>query len=115
MLIVVEGANPPGRNCRPGPAGEAYENIHVGMGHRAAPFGLVPGDTPSPRWQLEIRTVRLADGTIDYRGQFVEGERGARFLYLNWGTVSPDGAFHLFRRAKLSLSEIAPTLIGQAM
>lgn len=36
-------------------------------------------------------------------------------MYLNWGTVSGDGVFSLFRRAKLSLSEVDPSVVEQAL
>jgi hypothetical protein len=115
MLIDIEGTNLPGRSCAPNPEGEAYENIHVGIGATGDPVGLVAGDAPAARWRIDVRTVRAADHSVDFRGPLVEGGRGDRFLYLNWGTVAADGSFHLFRRAKLSLSEVDEALVERAL
>lgn len=52
---------------------------------------------------------------MDFRGPYVHGKPGDRFLYLNWGTVAADGSFSLFRRAKLSLSGVDETLVAKAL
>jgi hypothetical protein len=108
MIVEIEGTRLPGRAC-PG-----YENIHVGLGIQREPRDLVPGDAASAHWRLEVGVLHDAAG-IDFRGKFVHGPRGDRFLYLNWGTVAPDGTFTLFRRAKLILSAIAPELVAEAL
>jgi hypothetical protein len=64
---------------------------------------------------IEVRPVRSGAGPLDFRGPLVEGRRGDRFLYLNWGTVASDGSFSLFRRAKISLSEIPGELLARAL
>lgn len=115
MLVEIEGRNLPGRRCGPDPEGETYENVHVGIGIRRSPVDLVPGDAPSASWRIDVRAVRDTDGPVDFRGPFVHGERGDRFLYLNWGTVVADGTFRLFRRAKLSLCEVDPSLVERAL
>jgi hypothetical protein len=115
MFVEIEGRNFPGRSCGCGPEGEVYENIHVGIGMQRDPVELVPGDSPSARWRIEVRTPRANDGSVDFRGPFVHGKRGDRFLYLNWGTVAADGSFRLFRRAKLSLSEAPPNVVEDAL
>ncbi len=115
MVIEVEGRSLPGRSCKPGPDTGRYENIHVGIGPRGQPVELFPGDAPSTSWQFQVEFNRAADGSIDFRGPMVSGRRGDRFLYLNWGTVAEDGNFQLFRRAKLGLSELDPTLVAQAL
>jgi hypothetical protein len=115
VIVEIEGTDLPGRRCGPNPEGEMYENIHVGIGDRRDPIELVPGDARSARWRVEVTTHRASDGSIDFRGPFVEGKRGDRFLYLNWGSVASDGSFKLFRRAKLSLSEIDPTLVDRVL
>lgn len=115
MVIEVEGRSLPGRSCNPGPDIGRYENIHVGIGRRNNPVELFLGDAPSTSWQFEVESARAADGSIDFRGSLVSGRRGDRFLYLNWGTVAENGAFQLFRRAKLGLSELDSTLVAQAL
>jgi hypothetical protein len=115
MIVEIEGTNLPGRRCNPNPLGQEYIDVHVGLGIHRDPFGLVPGDSPSARWRIEVRASCSADGAVDFHGPFVHGQRGDRFLYLNWGTVAADGSFQLFRRAKLSLSEVEPSLVEQAL
>jgi hypothetical protein len=108
MIVDIEGTRLPGRAC-PG-----YENIHVGLGLQREPFDLVPGDAASAHWRVEVG-VRDEAGRLDFRGKFVHGPRGDRFLYLNWGTVGPDRTFTLFRRAKLILSAIPREVVAGAL
>jgi len=61
----------------------------------------VPGDAPEAVFTFTIDAVTGDDGQIDFRGPFVHGKRGARFLYLSWGERFPDGRLQMFRRAKL--------------
>jgi hypothetical protein len=115
VLVVIEGSDLPGRRCGPSPEGRWYENIHVGLGRPPKLVGLVPGDAPSARWELEITMRRRPGGELDFRGPFVHGKRGERSLYLSWGEVADDGAFELFRAAKLRFSDLDPDLVRQAM
>ena len=115
MIVEIEGTDLPGRCCGPNPQGYVYENIHVGIGERRNPIELVPGDAASARWRVEVTTRRASDGSMDFRGPLVEGKRGDRFIYLNWGSVAADGSFDLFRRAKLSLSDVDPTLVERVL
>lgn len=100
MRLVIRGQNFPGRNCG------SYANIHVGLQVKREPVDLVPGDAAAAEWVTEIRTD---DG--DFRGPAVQGKKGARFVYLTWGTVEGD-AFTMFRRAKLMLADL-PTEHGE--
>lgn len=115
MIVEIEGRNLPGGRCAPDPQGGGYENVHVVPGSRGLAMDPVPGDAREARWTIEVRTVRGADGSLDFRGPLVEGKRGDRFLYLNWVTVDPDGSFSLFRRAKLDLSEVSPKVVESAL
>lgn len=114
MVVEIRGRNLPGRTCSPGPGTGPYENVHVGPGVGQTPTELVPGDAPSATWRIDVRLKRGADGSVDFGGRFVHGRRGDRFLYLNWGTVADDGSFELFRRAKLMLSDIDPSMLAKA-
>lgn len=114
MIIRIEGRNLPGANCNPSPGAGPYENVHVGIGDRDASFELFRGDAKAANWEVEVRVVSVPDGAYDFRGPLVRGPRGDRHIYLNWGTVDADGAFHLFRRAKVMLSDIPPELIDAA-
>ena len=116
MVIQVNGRNLPGASCRPAPDhSERYENVHASVGSWKAPVGLIRGDAARATWRLEVRPIELPAGSIDFRGPMVEGRRGERFLYINWGTVDHDGNFHLFRRAKALLGEIDAVLVREAI
>jgi hypothetical protein len=106
MRVDIIGFDPPGRSCG---AGEDHvANIHVGLGIKAEPHDLFRGDE-EPRWTVDVNVV---DG--DFRGKFVHGKKGERFLYLNWGDVGDDGAFRLFRRAKIMLTDVDTKLVESA-
>lgn len=114
MIIRIEGWNLPGANCSPSPDAGPHENVHVGIGDRDASFELFRGDARAALWEVAVRVVSISDGAYDFRGPLVRGTRGDRHIYLNWGTVGVDGAFHLFRRAKVMLSGIPTELIDAA-
>lgn len=104
VRIVIEGRDLPGRTF-----GD-HTDVHVALQVRQDPEGPVPGDAASARWETEVRVV---DG--DVRGPAVHGRRGERFLYLTWGSPSPDG-WGMFRRAKLMLPaapDVAETLVAR--
>lgn len=106
MRVEVIGYNPPGRSCG---AGESHvANIHVGLGLKDQPHDLFRGDEDT-HWTVDVKVV-----DDDFRGKFVHGKRGDRFLYINWGDVDDDGTFRLFRRAKVMLSEVDPKLVAHA-
>ncbi|WP_193611966.1 DUF5990 family protein [Nocardioides lijunqiniae] len=103
MRIVVEGRNLPGRSF------EGRDDVHVALQVGRDPEAPVPGDAASARWEVEVRHV---DG--DFRGPAVHGPRGQRFLYLTWGEPGGDGAWEMFRRAKLVLSGLDGSLLEPA-
>jgi uncharacterized protein DUF5990 len=94
MRLVIRGHNLPGRQCGP------YSNVHVGLQVKREPEELVPADAAAAEWVTDISTDKQ-----DFRGPAVQGKRGARFVYLTWGTVD-DGTFTMFRRAKLMLADL---------
>lgn len=51
--------------------------------------------------------VVVTPAGVDFRGPWVQGRRGDRFLYLCWGHDSGNG-FELARRAKLMLGVLDP-------
>jgi Family of unknown function (DUF5990) len=102
VLVRVEGRELPGRRF-----GE-YADVHVALQVGNDPYGPVPGDAATARWETE---VRVFDG--DFRGTAVHGKRGDRFLYLTWGTPAGDD-WGMFRRAKLMLDRVDPALVRKA-
>jgi len=108
------GTGLPGLDCSLADSGVAvYENVHVGLQRRAEVVEQFPGNTQEAVWEMDVDVVDK-DGGIDFRGPFVQGKRGNRFLYLSWGTVDSEGRFEMFRRAKLMLGAIAGEIISAA-
>ncbi len=104
MDVRIVGVNLPGRSWA------CYDGIHVGVQRRAEPVDLVPADAPEAVWDLDIGVI--PDG--DFRGPYVQGRRGERFLYLTWGAVDGVGGFAMFRRAKLMLGAIDAGVVAAA-
>lgn len=70
----------------------------------------VAGETMTFDAALDV--VITPDG-VDYRGPWVQGKKGDRFLYLCWGRDTPHG-FEGFRRAKLMLGALDPAEMASA-
>lgn len=77
-------------------------------------------DVVSPRplagtsmtFEAELDVV-ITEAGVDYRGPWVQGRRGDRFLYLCWGHEGAHG-FEGFRRAKLMLGVLDPAEMAAA-
>ena len=109
--VVIRGHHLPGKDFRN--ACVPIHQVHVGVQVRADPTDLVRGDAESAEWHVAVRVVEDENG-LDFRGPAVHGRRGERFLYLTWGDVGTDGSFAMFRRAKLMLDTVDPTLVRAA-
>ncbi|WP_457030528.1 DUF5990 family protein [Kitasatospora sp. P5_F3] len=112
MQIRIEAFDLPGLNCPAGPGFPGYTGIHVAVQQRRQPTGLLdpqPGDAASAGWTLECR---LSGAGLT--GPQIQGGPGARFIYLSWGSVDTDGAFTMFRRAKLMLDGVDPATLTAA-
>lgn len=112
MRIVVEGHELPGVDFVSD--GVPLHEVHVAVQIGDHPVGLVRGDAPSARWEIDVRTVVADDGSVDLRGPAVFGKKGERFLYLTWGDVGAGGTFARFRRAKLMIGDIEPRMLSAA-
>ena len=112
MRIRIEGSDLPGRSCgssaeQPG----GYTNIHVGVQRRGKPgelLDLQPGDAATVVWTFDATVTGS-----DVRGPYVQGGPGQRFIYLSWGTLD-DAGFHMFRRAKLLLTDVPAAVLAAA-
>lgn len=113
MIVEIKGVNGPGRRCSPSPEHGPYEDVHVGVGRFTDPIGLVRGDTHRVDWRVEVRVV-WRDGEPDFRGPHVDGKRGDRHIYLDWFNREPDGQLKLFRRAKVMLEGLDPSVVEHA-
>lgn len=89
------------RHVRRGGRGRAGQ-VFVGVQCRKEVVARVPADTDEARFELSVDVVEGPKG-LDFRGPFVHGTPGERFLYLSWGMVEADGDFEMFSRAKLRL------------
>jgi Family of unknown function (DUF5990) len=100
----------------PGLRWGCYDSVHVGVQRQrqAEIVGLVPGDAAEAVFDLSVDVVTDGQG-LDFRGPFVQGRRGERFVYLSWGEVGPHGGFEMFRRAKLHLSALAAGDVTRAV
>jgi hypothetical protein len=108
LRIRIEGTNLPGRTfCE-------HQNVHVAVQSRQDPVDITPGDAPGVTFEFDVDILPADDGAWDFRGPYVHGKRGERFLYLTWGDLLPAGGFTMFRRAKLHLSCLDPALIRAA-
>jgi hypothetical protein len=115
IQVTIVGSGLPGRDIVPGGRFRGARN-HVGVQRKDRHdelLGLTPGDAPSARWAFEA-TVTPAGGGFDLKGPYIQGRPGARFVYLSWGTVDDDGAFTMFRRAKLWLDAIDDITLNAA-
>jgi Family of unknown function (DUF5990) len=102
----------------PGGACVGYDTIHVGVQCRAKPrelLGLTPGGAATAGWTLECVARPGAGGAPDLAGPYVQGPPGGRFVYLSWGSVDADGAFTMFRRAKLLLAAVPSDVLTAAV
>jgi hypothetical protein len=99
----------------PGVTWSGREQIHVGVQRGNEVIGLVPGDAGDAIFDIDLELVMGSDGSPDFRGPYVNGRRGERFIYLSWGELGTNGELTLFRRAKLHLAPLVdqhPNLAG---
>jgi hypothetical protein len=75
-------------------------------------MGQVSADVQSVVWELDATPV--ASEVADYRGPYISGPPGGRFIYLSWGVVEEPGSFEMFRRAKLMFDGIPADVMAAA-
>jgi Family of unknown function (DUF5990) len=89
------------------------EPVYLGIQRRDEVVDLVPGNAPRAVFNFSVDVESNQGKGLDFRGPFVHGKKGKRFLYLSWGELAADGSFSMFRRAKLPLSAIkSEDLVG---
>ncbi len=101
LAVRIVGQRLPGLRCG------GRTGVHVGVQRGREVVALVPGDVTAAVFELTVGVVTGRDGRPDFRGPFVHGRPGERFLYLSWGEVGTAGRFEMFRRAKLHLSALS--------
>jgi len=116
VLIRIEAHDLPGRSCGPSPERpDGHHGIEVGVQRKNAPgelLGQVSADVDAVTWEVEATPV--APGGTDFRGPYLSGSPGARFIYLSWGVVEAPGSFEMFRRAKLMLDAVPGEVLAEA-
>jgi hypothetical protein len=90
----------------PGSSWSGRNGIHVGVQKGTEVVGLVTGDAADAVFDIDLEVVADTDGEPDFRGPYVQGRRGERFVYLSWGEVDDQGTFAMFRRLKLHLAPL---------
>ena len=90
----------------PGSSWSGRHGIHVGVQKGSEVVGLVTGDAADAVFDIDLEVVADTEGVPDFRGPYVQGRRGERFVYLSWGEVDDEGTFAMFRRLKLHLAPL---------
>jgi len=108
MRIEIRGRTLPGLVCGP------YTNIHIAIQRVRDNIEAFPANANSVSWNFDCRTVET-DGGIDFRGAYVQGKRGERFVYLSWGEVDAEGRFTMFGRIKLMLDGVPAQTLSRAL
>ncbi|MET9557037.1 DUF5990 family protein [Streptomyces sp. NPDC006645] len=115
LTLRILGHDLPGTECG------GFRHIHVGAQRGGQPDQLVSGGATGAVFEIPVetgetvetgRTGGAAVAVPDFRGPYVQGRRGARFVYLTWGELPPGGGFEMFRRAKIFLADIPGELLG---
>jgi Family of unknown function (DUF5990) len=116
--IRIDASDLPGRSCGASPDSPGgYRKIHVGVQRRGKLdelLGLVSADGGSATWALDCEAIRTPGG-VDFKGRFIQGPPRGRFIYLNWVAVDDSGSFRMFRRAKLMLDAVPPSVAEGAI
>lgn len=90
------------------------DGVLVGVQRGTEVVERLPADADKAVWDLDLELRPGRDGTSEVRGPWVHGGPGDRFLYLSWGTLDPEGAFAMFRRAKLWPAQAGADALEQA-
>jgi hypothetical protein len=116
MIIRIEAVDLPGRSCGPSPERPGgHHGIEVGVQRKNRPgelMGQVSADVESVTWEVEATPV--PSDVADFRGPYISGPPGNRFIYLSWGVVEEPGRFEMFRRAKIMLDGVPPEVMAAA-
>ncbi|HET6856118.1 MAG TPA: DUF5990 family protein [Streptomyces sp.] len=119
ITLRIVGSDLPGATC-----GE-FRHVHVGTQRGREPEQLVSADARQAVFEIPVEVLTAPDGTRDanantvedadanFRGPYVQGRPGARFVYLTWGERPPGGDFAMFRRIKLFLADLPTGLIAE--
>lgn len=83
----------------PGSRHGTVDSLHVGLEHGKERESIVRADAERVRFDF---TVAFVDG--DFRGPYVTGKRGDRFVRLTWETVDDKDEWTMVGRTKIHLT-----------
>ncbi len=99
----------------PGSTIDGNPGCMLGVQKSAETVQQVSADNPTAFFEIEVEfLLDPASGKIDYKGPYVHGKSGERFLYFCWGFESLHG-WQTVRRAKFYLDSITPVQWNAAM
>ena len=98
----------------PGARFEDRGAVRVGIQAGREVADDIPADAEEATFAATLRVARMPDGAFDFRGPYVFGTRGDRFLYLCWGERT-GGWWDGFRRAKIKLGNVPPAVWEEAI
>ena len=89
-----------GRDC------PVLPGVTVGVQRRSEVVDEQPADGGRRTWAFDVEVTQ-----DDFRGPYVHGRRGARFVYLSWQAADSGR----FRRAKLMLDAVPADTLREAL
>jgi hypothetical protein len=99
--------------CRdlPGATFENYRDVRLGIQRGREVVAEVSGAAERTEFDIELQ---FDAASSSWRGPFVHGPKGTKFLYLCW-TAQHDENREMFRRAKIHLTTIPRELLQAAL
>jgi hypothetical protein len=91
------------------------EPVYLGIQKKEEVIDLVPGNVRKAVFNFPVDVITGSRGGVDFRGPYVHGKKGKRFVYLSWGELDSDGRFTMFRRAMLHFDAIKSKDLRSAM
>jgi hypothetical protein len=109
LTLLLRCRNLPGTEC----VGKTGVRLGVQKGDDVIEDVLA--DREKVTFSIPLRVIKNTQtGQTDFRGPFVHGKVGERFLYLCWGE-RPGQTWEGFRRAKLPLRYLSQELLEKAL
>lgn len=109
ITLLIRCQELPGTEC----AGKTAARLGIQKG--AVVIEDVPADVEGVTFTVPIGIRRASPTSVpDYSGPFVQGKKGERFLYLNWGERNGQ-EWEGFGRVKLSLSPLTGAVVDKAL
>lgn len=118
VVLRIIGTDLPGRVCPPGGDFPGYDNVHVAVQRKDTPSELLdlqPADAERVSWSLPCTASTTAAEGLVLGGPYIQNRLGGRFVYVSWVNLDARGVPTMFRRGKLLLSAVTPTVLAEAV